>query len=233
MSQGIKAWPLNDRPRERLLRQGPQSLTDAELVAILLRVGVRGTNAVELARQILQKFGSLRALAEAPLSALFDIKGLKNAKVAQLGAVMEIARRVTLPDSRDRVLLKSTSDAVEYSRRRLHGLAEEHFRGLLLNRRGVLLEDSLFAVGTVNQVRPSMRMVVERALQSNASAMIVVHNHPSGKAEASESDKLFTQDLISALRPIRIKLLDHLIVGADSVFSFADSGLMEEILLTV
>ena len=130
-------------------------------------------------------------------------------------------------------MLKSTKDAVEYARTRLAGLGEEHFRVLLLNRRGALIEDSLLATGTVNQSRPSIRTVVARALQVNASAVIAMHNHPSGKAEASESDKIFTQDLICAMKPIGIKLLDHLIVGAESVFSFTDSGLMQEIFLTV
>jgi len=109
-SKGIVTWPEGERPRERLLRQGAQSLTDAELVAILLRVGVQGTSAVELARQILKKFGSLRALAEAPLSALLVVRGLKGAKTAQLAATMEVARRIALPDRRDRVTLKTTSE---------------------------------------------------------------------------------------------------------------------------
>src|SRR4030042_176846 len=133
-SKGIVAWPKGERPRERLLRQGAQSLTDAELVAILLRVGVRGTSAVELGRQILKKFGSLRALAEAPLSALLDVKGLKDAKASQLAAAMEVARRIALPDSRDRVTLKTTSEAADYLRSRLQGLPEEHFRALFMNR---------------------------------------------------------------------------------------------------
>lgn len=107
-SRGIVAWPEGERPRERLLRQGAQSLTDAELVAILLRVGVKGTSAVELARQILKKFGSLRAVARVPLSALQEVKGLKGAKAAQLAAAMEVARRISLPDARDRVSLKTT-----------------------------------------------------------------------------------------------------------------------------
>ena len=159
-SKGIVTWPEGDRPRERLLRMGAQSLTDAELVAILLRVGVQGINAVELARQLLKKFGSLRALAEAPLSALLEVKGLKGAKAAQLVAVMEIARRISLPDSRDRVTIKSTNDAMEYLQSRLHGLSEEHFRALLLNKRGVLLEDALLAVGSVDRARPPIRLIV-------------------------------------------------------------------------
>jgi len=230
-SKGILTWPEGERPRERLLRSGPQSLTDAELVAILLRIGVRGTSAVELARHILKKFGSLRAVAEAPLSALLEVKGLKGAKAAQLVAAIEISRRIALPDSRKSINLKSTGDAAAYLRSRLHGLAEEHFRALFLNRRGILLEDALLSVGSVDQARPPLRLIVARTLQANASAVIVAHNHPSGAAQPSESDKMFTEDLYAALKPIRVQLLDHVVVAGDSVFSFADSGMMDEIAL--
>lgn len=145
-SKGIVAWPENERPRERLLRQGAQSLTDTELVAILLRVGVKGTSAVELARQILKKFGSLRGMAGIPLSAFLEVKGLKTAKAAQLAAAIEVARRISLPDMRERVLLKNTSKAAEYLKCRLQELSEEHFRALYLNRRGTLLEDAWTAL---------------------------------------------------------------------------------------
>jgi DNA repair protein RadC len=170
-------------------------LTDAELVAILLRVGVKGTSAVELARQILRKFGSLRAVAGIPLSALLEVKGLKAAKATQLAAAIEVARRILLPDTRERVSLKNTSKAAEYLRSRLKGLPEEHFRALFLNRCGTLLEDALLAVGSVDQARPQIRLIVTRALQANASMVIMAHNHPSGVADASESDRLFTEDL--------------------------------------
>ena len=230
-SKGIVAWPANERPRERLLRQGAQSLTDAELVAILLRVGVKGTNAVELARQILKKFGSLRAVARVPLSALQEIKGLKGAKAAQLSAAIEVARRILLPDLRERVSVKNTHAAAEYLQSRLKEVSEEHFRALFLNRRGTLLEDALLAIGSVDQARPSIRLIVARALQANASAMIIAHNHPSGAADASESDRLFTEDLYAALNPIGLKLLDHIVIGENSFFSFAYSGMMEEIAL--
>jgi DNA repair protein RadC len=230
-SKGIVTWPEGERPRERLLRLGAQSLTDAELVAILLRVGVQGKSAVELARHILKKFGSLRSLSEAPLTALLEIKGLKGAKTAQLAAAMEVARRISLPDVRNRIMIKSTREASDYFRSRLQGLSEEHFRALFMNRRGALLEDALIAVGSVDQARPPIRLIVARVLQSNASSVIVAHNHPSGEAEPSESDRIFTEDLFAALKPIGVKLLDHLVIGNDSAFSFADSGIMDEIAL--
>lgn len=228
-SKGIVSWPEDERPRERLLSRGAQALTDAELVAILIRVGFKGTNAVELARQLLQQFGSLRAMVEAPVIALLDVKGLKGAKAAQLLAAMEIARRVAVPVKWRQLVIKSTAAAAEYLCNRMRGLAEEHFRVLYLNRRNALLEDTLVAQGSVDSVRPPLRTIVARALQVNASALIAAHNHPSGSVEASESDRLLTQDMIAACRPLGIKFLDHVIVGEEATFSFADSGMLDEL----
>ncbi|MBU4201001.1 MAG: DNA repair protein RadC [Verrucomicrobia bacterium] len=233
-SKGIVTWPEGERPRERLLRLGAQSLTDAELLAILLRIGFKGTSAVELGRQLVKQFGSLRAVAEAPLIALRGFKGLKGkggAKAAQLAAALEIARRISLPDSREKVRIMGTQEAAVRLQSQLRGLPEEHFRVLFLNRNGLLLEDALLAVGSVDKARPPIRLIVARTLQTNASAVIVAHNHPSGVATASESDRIFTEDVFSALKPIGVKLLDHVIIGEDSLFSFADSGMMDEIAL--
>jgi len=226
---GIAAWPHWERPRERLLSKGAQALTDAELVAILIRVGVKGTNAVELARQLLKQFGSLRGMAKAPVIALLEVKGLKAAKAAQLVAAMEIARRTSVPTKRAQLVLKSTAAAADYLSERLRGLPEEQFRVLYLNRRNALLEDALIAQGSVEAVRPSLRNIVARALQVNASGLIAAHNHPSGAALPSESDRILTQDLIAACRPLGLRVLDHTIVGDDTTFSFADSGLLDEL----
>lgn len=226
--KGIASWPREERPRERLLSKGAQALTDAELVAILIRVGFKGTNAVEMARQLLKQFGSLRAMVEAPVIALLEVKGLKDAKAAQLIAAMEIARRVSVPANRGQLVMRSTAAVAAYLRERLRGLAEEQFRVLYLNRRNALLEDVLIAQGSVDAVRPPLRNIVARALQVNAPALIAAHNHPSGGAEPSESDRMLTQDLIAASRPLGLKVLDHVIIGEEATFSFADSGLLDE-----
>jgi DNA repair protein RadC len=228
-SKGIASWPRGERPRERLLSRGAQALTDAELVAILIRVGFKGTSAVELGRQLLQQFGSLRAMVEAPVIALLEVKGLKRAKAAQLLAAMEIARRVAVPAQRGELVIKSTTGAAEYLCERMRGLSEEQFRVLYLNRRYALLEDALIAQGSVGSVRPPLRTIVARALQVNASALIAAHNHLSGVAEASESDRLLTQDMIAATRPLGLKLLDHVIIAEETTFSFADRGLLDEL----
>lgn len=227
-SKGIISWPQDERPRERLLSKGADALTDSELVAILIRVGFKGTNAVEMARQLLRQFGSLRGMVEAPAIALLGVKGLKGAKAAQLMAAMEITRRISMPVERGKLVMKSTTTAAEYLRGRLRGLSEEQFRVLYLNRRNALLEDALIAQGSVDTVRPSLRHIVARALQVNASALIAAHNHPTGVAEPSESDQMLTQDLMSTSRPLGLKVLDHIIVGEEAIFSFADSGLLDE-----
>lgn len=228
-SKGIVSWPQEERPRERLLSKGAQALTDAELVAILIRVGFRGTSAVELGRDLLKQFGSLRAMVEAPVIALLDVKGLKGAKASQLLAAMEIARRLSVPSQRGELVIKSTHAAADYLRERMRGLADEQFRILYLNRRKALVEDVLIAQGAVDSVRPPLRAIIARALQVNASAIIAAHNHPSGVAEPSESDRMLTQDLIAASRSLGLKVLDHMIVGEETTFSFADSGLLDEL----
>ena len=165
--------------------------------------------------------------------ALLDVKGLKGAKAAQLLAAMEVARRVSVPSQRGSLQIKSTSAAAEYLRERFRGLGEEHFRVLYLNRRSALLDDALIAHGTVGSVQPHLRAIIARALQLNASAMIAAHNHPSGVAEPSESDRLLTRDLLVATLPLRLKLLDHVIISEEGTFSFADSGLLGELSIEV
>ena len=228
-SKGISSWPEDERPRERLLKRGAEALTDAELVAILLRVGVKGASAVDLGRQLLEKFGSLRAMAEAPTLALLEIKGLKGAKAAQLTAAMEIARRSALVSGDKRQKILNTKQAGEYFRERLRALPEEHFRVLYLNRRNVLLSDILIAQGETAEVKISLRQIVANALRMNSSAIIAAHNHPSGGVEPSESDRLLTKDLIAATRPLNIKVLDHVIIGGEEFYSFADNGLLDEL----
>lgn len=228
-SKGIVSWPEEERPRERLLSRGPQALSDAELLAIVFRTGFRGTNAVELGRQLLKRFGSLRAMVEAPVHALLEVKGLKGAKAAQLVAAMEIARRVSVPIKRKTLQLKATGAVADYLRERFRGLPEEHFRVLFLNRRHSLLEDGLMAQGAVDGVGPSVRNIITRALQVNATGLILAHNHPSGSAEPSEGDRLLTLDLMSAARPLGLKILDHVIVADEATYSFADSGLLDEL----
>ena len=224
---GIAKWPEDERPRERLLSRGAHTLTDAEVIAILLRVGVRGKSAVELARELLKRFGTLQSMMSAPLTAWDGIKGLGKAKLAQLLAGLELGRRASLPALREKTTIRSTQQAAAYFRTRLQNLPEEHFRVAYINRQGRLLEDALIAEGTVDSVRPQIRSIVTRALHTNASAIIAAHNHPSSAAEPSELDKLLTRDIIAVCQPLGITVLDHLIVTDSHCFSFADSGLLD------
>ncbi|MCL2046450.1 MAG: DNA repair protein RadC [Oscillospiraceae bacterium] len=202
-------------------------MTDAEILAVLLRTGVKGQSAVELGREVLKHFGSLQEMMAAPTSAWVGIKGLGAAKQAQLFAALELGRRVALPDTREKTVIKSSKQAAEYYASRLRGLSEEHFRIAFINRQGRLLNDALIAEGVVDSVNPYLRTIVAKALQTNASALIAAHNHPSGIAYPSESDKSLTANLISACRLISVSVLDHVIVTSEGIFSFADSGLLD------
>ena len=226
---GIASWPEDERPRERLLSRGPHALTDAELLAILLRMGVKGKSAVELGRELLKRFGSVQGMMSAPLLAWDGIKGIGNAKLAQVLAALELGRRAALPTRREKTVIKSTQQAAEYFMVRLRGLADEHFRVVYLNRRGRVLDDTLIAKGTVDTVHPPIRSIVARALQTNASALIAAHNHPSGAAQPSDTDKLLTRDLIAACHPLGIKVLEHVIVTENEHYSFADTGLLDRL----
>jgi DNA repair protein RadC len=230
-ASGIAKWPEDERPRERLLSRGPHALTDAELLAILLRVGVQGKSAVELGRELIKRFGSVQSMMSAPLSAWDGIKGLGKAKQAQLLAALELGRRAALPTVREHTIIKSTRQTADYFITRLRGLPDEHFRVAYLNRLGRLLDDALIAEGTVDTVRPPIRAIVARALQTNASALIAAHNHPSGAAEPSEADKTLTRDLIAACHPLGLQVLEHVIVTDTNHFSFADTGLLDELAL--
>lgn len=164
-SKGIVSWPEDERPRERLITRGPHALTDAELIAILLRVGVTGKSAIELGRDLLSRFGSIRNMMTAPLAAWQEIKGLGKAKVAQLHAALELGRRAALPGAGEKSIIKRTRQAADYFTVRLRGLAEEHFRVAYLSRQGRLLEDALLAAGTVliRSVHISARSSPERS----------------------------------------------------------------------
>ena len=228
---GIAKWSVDERPRERLLSRGAHALTDAELLAIIIRVGVKGKNAVALAQELLGKFGSLQGMMTAPLMAWDDIKGIKGAKLAQLQAALEIGRRVSLPTTREKTIIKSTAQAASYFAARLRGLPHEHFHVIYLNRLGRVLDDSLIAEGTVDSVRPPVRVIVARALQTNASTLILAHNHPSGSAQPSEADQTLTREILAACKPLGLRVLEHVIVSENEEYSFADSGLLDQLFL--
>lgn len=220
----IKHWPEGERPREKLLRQGAAGLSDAELLAIFLRIGVRGKSAVDLARELLQRFGSLSALFAAPEKVFCAQLGLGPAKYVQLQAVLELARRslnetLTVGDA-----LSSPNAVRDFLRLTLRAREQEVFFCVFLDaQHRVIAGEELFR-GTLTQTSVYPREVVRRALQHNAAATILAHNHPSGAAEASQADRALTRTLCDALRLVDIKVLDHFIVAQTQIVSFAERG---------
>lgn len=220
----IKDWPAQERPREKLLEQGAQALTDAELLAIFLRTGVAGKSAVDLARQLLREFGSLRALLEADLTAFSAHLGLGPAKFSQLQAVLEMGRRHLAEGLKRDSALESPQQVRDYLKARLRHEPHEIFGCLFLDtRHRVLAFEALFH-GTIDGASVYPRQVVKRALAHNAAAVILTHNHPSGIAEPSQADRLLTTRLKDALALVDVRVLDHFIVGDGEPLSMAEHG---------
>lgn len=220
----IHDWPENERPREKLLSKGATALSEAELLAILLRVGIVGKNAVELARDLLLRFGNLRRLFAASAVELSTVPGIGQAKFVQFQAALELARRVLTEEINECGVLASPSAVRDFLRLRLQALDREVFCCLFLDtQHRVLGVEDLF-VGTLTQTSVYPREVVKRALQINAAAVIFAHNHPSGIAEASHSDRLLTNRLREALELVDIKVLDHVIVAGNHAISFTERG---------
>ena len=223
---GINHWPAAERPREKLLTNGPAGLSDAELLAIFLRTGVQGRTAVDLARDLLSGFGGLRPLLEAPVEAFSGHHGLGPAKYAQLQAVLEMARRHLQACLESSDSLTGPEDTRRYLTARLRHLPHEVFVCLFLdNRHQVIGFEELFR-GTINATSVYPREVVRRALDFNAAAVILAHNHPSGVAEPSQADEQMTERLAQALAVVDIRVVDHFVVGEGRPVSFAERGLL-------
>ncbi|MCW5606339.1 MAG: DNA repair protein RadC [Burkholderiales bacterium] len=222
----ITDWPADDRPREKLLSKGPESLSDAELIAIFLRTGVKGRSAVDLAREALSRCGSLSALCGAGVRQLCEVPGLGKAKYAQLQAVLEMARRTLREKIDGGSALGSPQTVRDYLRLRLQGLPHEVFVGVFLDAQNrVLAVEEMFR-GTLTQTSVYPREVVKRALHYNAAALIFAHNHPSGVAEPSRADEMLTAALKQALALVDVRVLDHFVIGMDEAMSFAESGIL-------
>jgi DNA repair protein RadC len=221
---GIEDWPEQTRPRERLVREGAQALSDPELLALLLRVGVRGKSAVELGRDILQHFGSLHGLFGASLDDVSEVHGLGMAKYAQLQAVMELARRAIAEQLQSGEAFGSPDLVKRYLRIKLGGQRHESFVVLFLDVKNRLIADRELFRGTLTQTSVYPREVVIEALSRNAAGVILAHNHPSGLPEPSEADLRLTQALVQALGLVDIRVLDHFIVAGPLVHSFAEHG---------
>jgi DNA repair protein RadC len=222
---GIKSWPEDDRPREKLLKRGANALSNSELLAILLRTGVAGTSAIDLARQMLDKFGTFRNMSHSDIRDWKEFKGLGPAKIAQIKAALEIGRRFR----EDEVIsgkqkIASAREVVNIIMPQMRDLKTEVFKVVYLNSNNRIIDISDAAIGTVNQAMPIVREIIHAALQKFAAAVICVHNHPSANIAPSPEDKKFTGELSAAGKLMGIKVLDHIILGDNAYFSFADEG---------
>ena len=212
-----------ERPRERLLARGAQALSDAELVAILLRTGLRGKSAIELADDLIRKFGSMAKMLESDLR---GIKGLGPAKTAQFAAALEILRRSLDEKLKERSALTSPGAVRDYLRLTLGRKDEEIFVCLWLDAQHKVMEVEEAFKGTLTQTSVYPREIVKKALARNAAAVIFAHNHPSGVAQPSQADELLTRNLREALALIEVKVLDHFIIAGNQAISFAERGLL-------
>jgi DNA repair protein RadC len=220
----IRHWPEGERPREKLLERGSQALSDAELLAIFLRTGVAGKSAVDMARELIARFGGLRALLRADQAQFCAAKGLGQAKFVQLQAVLEIARRHLAEALAEPAGLRDPAQAETFLRARLRDLDHEAFAALFLDTQNRVQAFEVLASGTLNAASVYPREVVKSASRHNAVALIFAHNHLSGVADPSEADRSLTRRLKDALALVDIRVLDHFVVGEGEPVSFAERG---------
>ena len=226
-SSGIKNWPADDRPREKLLLRGAGALSNSELLAILLRTGAAGVSAIDLARRIIDKFGTFRNMSHTDIREWKEFKGLGPAKIAQIQAALEIGRRFRENEVRpQQQKIASARDVVDIIMPQIRDLKTEVFKVVYLNSNNRIIDISDAATGTVNQAMPIVREIIHAALQKFAAAIICAHNHPSANIAPSPEDKKFTQELAAAGKLLGVKVLDHIIIGDGDYFSFADQGMM-------
>ncbi|ROH87166.1 JAB domain-containing protein [Pseudomethylobacillus aquaticus] len=222
----ITDWPAAERPREKLLHQGAAALSDAELLAIFLRVGVRGCSAVDLARALLARFASLNGIFAASATEISTVHGMGASKYVQLQAILEMSRRALSEQLRQRDALSSPQLVREYLCLKLGAEPREQFMVLFLDAQNRVICHEVMFTGTLTQTSVYPREVVKRALELNAAALILAHNHPSGVAEPSQADQLLTTALKQALALVDMRVLDHFIVAGNTTMSFAERGFL-------
>lgn len=222
----LKDWPSSQKPREKLLNLGAQTLSDAELLAIFLRTGVKGCDVVTLARQLLNSFGSISAIYKASVEEFCQLHGLGKAKYVQLQACLEMTKRFLDEELKHGVSLSSSEQSKKFLIGQLRNETREVFAVLFLDNQHQVIKFKQLFFGTINMSAVYPRVVVEHALSYQSSAVILAHNHPSGVAESSHADQQITKQLQQALALLDIKVLDHMIVAGPQCYSFAEHGLI-------
>ncbi len=224
---GIRAWPADDRPREKLLKKGARSLSNSELLAILLRTGTPGVSAIDLARDVLKKFGTFRNMTHTDARDWKDFKGLGSAKIAHIQAAFEIGRRFREDELvAGKQKIKSAYDIAKILMPQMRDLKTEVFKVAFLDNQNKLIDIEDAATGTVNHAMPIVREIIHGALQKFAVSIICAHNHPSANITPSTQDKKFTKELNDAGKLMEIRLVDHIVIGDDSYYSFSDEGML-------
>ncbi len=218
----IKDISVENRPRERLEKQGPSVLSDAELLAIILKTGNKDENVVDMSNRLISKYG-IDKLSNCSLAELQEIKGIGNAKASQIIALFEFNKRHNISKQNGKPI-KTAKDVFDYCSPKLSGLDKEHFMILHLDTHNKIIKDEIVSVGTLNSSLIHPREVFKSAIKESANAIILVHNHPSGDVEPSEEDKKITDILFKAGELLSIKVLDHVIIGKDSWHSFKDKS---------
>ena len=222
--QGIAQWPETERPRERLLTQGPQTLTNAQLLAILLRVGRHGSSAVQVGMDILDQLGDMAGLAQCGIEELCAVPGVGQAKAAQLKAALELGKRALAGPLIKGAKITSSRDLFTHYHPTLRDLRHEVFRVILLDAKHAIMRDATVSEGSLTLSIVHPREVFTLAVKESAAAVIFLHNHPSGDPTPSQEDHVLTARLVSAGEVLGIRVLDHLVVGDGRYVSFADQG---------
>ncbi|MCG2711672.1 MAG: DNA repair protein RadC [Candidatus Omnitrophica bacterium] len=224
---GINTWPEDDRPREKLFKKGARTLSNSELLAILLRTGTQGTSAIDLARNILKKFSTFRNMTQTDMRDWKEFKGLGSAKLAHIQAALEIGRRFREDELvAGKQKIKSAKDIVDILVPQMRDLKTEIFKVAYLDSDNRILDIEDAAIGTVNHAMPIVREIIHGALQKFAVSIICAHNHPSARIKPSPQDEKFTKELSDAGKLMEIKLIDHIIIGNDGFYSFSDEGVL-------
>lgn len=222
--KAIKNWPKDERPREKLFKSGEHTLSNTELITILLRNDTHGQNAIDLSRKILSKFKSFRDMSHTDIRDWKEFKGLGQAKIAQIKAAIEIGQRFLAENKESKSKIKDSKDIADLFIGRMRDLKKEVFQVLLLNNHNNIINTIEITEGTVSQVHPIIREIISKALQAFAPALVCVHNHPSGDSCPSKEDRDFTRELCQAGKVMDINVLDHIIIGDNSYYSFSDKG---------
>jgi len=221
----VKNWPADERPRERLVMHGPGALSDAQLLAIIIRNGRAGRSAVDLGRELLERFGSLAGIEQAGIKEMCGVEGIGPAKAAEIKAAIELGRRYQKPTLAGASFC-SSGDVAAYYRPRMKDLKKEMFRCALLDTKNKIIREEVVSVGSLSASIVHPRDTFKAAVRESAAAVIFIHNHPSGDIKPSQEDILLTRRLVQAGEVIGIQVLDHIIIGDGDHFSFRDNGMI-------